>query len=613
MKAVAELDGRLLIDLGFVGEESLITGQATHVAAISEVDGSLSGPWDLDSILSHGNGFWEATDHQPDWTDDQTKQLEIILDSARPDEESVWALAPVEESVAASEPIRTRSLTFIEDLRQFIEESWTFANPNHDARGRFARRSGTRGGSVSESRARLPTAHEVGIEIGHTVSTSDGRVGKVTHIYSDGKWVKLDTTKNEWHKVRDVQKQSGGQPPKPKPQPKTKKLVTVEEAGIGMGTHVRMPDGFEGHVIKIYSDRKWVKLSYAKTNEWVRVRDLEKTGKADSEFWQKKDDPHAPPVVVEKPRTRTLSPMPAITVGATLGFTDKNGITRYSTVKVVSGKQIQSSAVGTRQSWYEEHEVHRTLREPAAPRVAPGAQTVRVEWYHMPGRTGTGTRLSPDERRELADIQNKLGMKHPEIKFDLTGSAMSVSTAKVVHDQIDELLTAYPGLRKSRSFQAFKTGRGGSHTGAVMSSNTYAHVSGFGQTMVLNTEFFGQDISKLDTKYNRDETTKWHPPSNAGARSIVTHEFGHVIDYAHKIISKQTSKWEWAQGDMGNTILQVQLPMHRSGKISKYAETNEKELFAEVFAVHHHNPTWLTQEAGVSVVNQLQSVLKAVK
>lgn len=90
MELVAELAGRQLIDLGTVGDPHPMTGSSTRVGAICEIDGSLTGPFGLDSFLAHANGEWEEPWNDFTPTEEQRKQLEIILDSARPDSESIF-------------------------------------------------------------------------------------------------------------------------------------------------------------------------------------------------------------------------------------------------------------------------------------------------------------------------------------------------------------------------------------------------------------------------------------------------------------------------------------------------------------------------------------------
>ena len=126
-------------------------------------------------------------------------------------------------------------------------------------------------------------------------------------------------------------------------------------------------------------------------------------------------------------------------------------------------------------------------------------------------------------------------------------------------------------------------------------------------TLKVSSKLYGNGLEVLEQQYKADCDTGFHPKGTT-AKDIVWHEYGHVIGginakkavgvAANKTISsfdggkqidfilnKRAGKWE--QGVYEKATGEKFTPggaRKYGGKISRYAQKNAKELFAEAFA-----------------------------
>lgn len=168
----------------------------------------------------------------------------------------------------------------------------------------------------------------------------------------------------------------------------------------------------------------------------------------------------------------------------------------------------------------------------------------------------------------------------PNSAADLTGC--DLDSAKAIASSYEQVFAKYPNLKgKFNAPNAHPVGMGNS---------TYAWCSLMSGGVEVNPSFFSK-WSKVESSYNNDVKSGWHPKGTT-AESIVVHELGHAIDgllSKEDVLGKGTS----VLGKKVSSYLKPTI-MHRCGltsssydvghNVSEYATKNPAEWLAECFA-----------------------------
>ena len=147
-------------------------------------------------------------------------------------------------------------------------------------------------------------------------------------------------------------------------------------------------------------------------------------------------------------------------------------------------------------------------------------------------------------------------------------------------------------------------------------ATTYAccyTLAGGGISINASSKFFG-DIASLRKNYEEDLAMKFHP-AGTDYRSVVTHELGHAIDgylSLKGVMGAQAFSTE-ARGFSGllrnKTLKALKMTKSMIGdELSRYAEKNAREWFAECFAeaMHSTNPRPMARE----MMRQLEDIIQ---
>ena len=164
-------------------------------------------------------------------------------------------------------------------------------------------------------------------------------------------------------------------------------------------------------------------------------------------------------------------------------------------------------------------------------------------------------------------------------KSDLSG--IDVETAKEIYGVYSRIFDKIPWLKGKIDGPIV----GDTISGAYASCKTNS-----GGRMKLDASWFS-NIEKLKSKYNKDVRLGFHP-EGTNAYSIITHEIGHAVD------GYLTSAGIFGDGQASSYILDMVLnedgiygeesySKSSIGRlISSYASRNEREFFAEGFAMY---------------------------
>jgi hypothetical protein len=162
-------------------------------------------------------------------------------------------------------------------------------------------------------------------------------------------------------------------------------------------------------------------------------------------------------------------------------------------------------------------------------------------------------------------------------------SNLELGMAKDISKAYEDIISKYPQLKgKFDQIEAKALGQ------------TYAraHMNGSG-SIEININYY-KDASKLETSYNKDVSTGFHPAGTT-YKSVITHEIGHVIDDLISTSGHGTivSRGPYAYPKLTNASTYMRREVLKSLKLTKsdiikgvssYAAKNDLEFFAECFA-----------------------------
>ena len=186
-----------------------------------------------------------------------------------------------------------------------------------------------------------------------------------------------------------------------------------------------------------------------------------------------------------------------------------------------------------------------------------------------------------------------------ELGFDSVsyGTKLDLETINHINKQVADIQVNYPEVKGA--VQQLKT---------TTSKRVYAQVatdSFGGMSLEIGSHIYGRGMAQLEKEYQKDVNSGFHP-KGTNAKDIIWHEYGHVIGGIHskekvgiaanEKISSFDKRMEFVNhrrtGGWEKEVYKQATGKEYSGsgakdfasKISKYATSNAKELFAEAFA-----------------------------
>ena len=183
------------------------------------------------------------------------------------------------------------------------------------------------------------------------------------------------------------------------------------------------------------------------------------------------------------------------------------------------------------------------------------------------------------------------------------GSKLDIDTINHINKQVSDIQTKYPELKGA--VQEVKTSSSGRMYACIETDRTGR------MTLKVSSKLYGNGLDVLERQYKADCDVGFHPKGTS-AKDIVWHEYGHVyagvqskkavgvgsketispfdggksVDF---IMNRRSGTYEkgianTASKSLGKSVGTMQK------NISRYAQKNVKELFAEAFAEFNSSP-----------------------
>jgi hypothetical protein len=210
-----------------------------------------------------------------------------------------------------------------------------------------------------------------------------------------------------------------------------------------------------------------------------------------------------------------------------------------------------------------------------------------------------------------------MGEHYPHTDFDFDG--LDVETMRELMAQYSRLSKDFPEVNEAIVYVgAGQNPENTAHSETWLGEDStwaYAGKSPMGSTLMLHPYFFGAEYADLQASLDENVRSGWHPEGADTPSSILTHEFGHHVDWW---IEKAAAAWGgkkpppylpdspammgWdgstpvlydpaASGRVDLLREEFRRALHQNlqvGGISDYAKTNPFEAFAETFATMYH-------------------------
>ena len=193
----------------------------------------------------------------------------------------------------------------------------------------------------------------------------------------------------------------------------------------------------------------------------------------------------------------------------------------------------------------------------------------------------------------MAYAKSELGFKNVDYSYqtaDFDWKSLDIDTINHINETITSIQSKYPELKGAvENFQMIAPAKMRANPGR------YAQISLNPRTGQMNFEF-GMPLTKgldhVKSEYQNDLSLNHHPPGT-GHDSLIWHEYGHVyaekalrglrLDTNQRITARKEGTLEkvWAKkasDARGQSVEEL------SAGISKYAQQNPREAFAEAFA-----------------------------
>jgi len=182
---------------------------------------------------------------------------------------------------------------------------------------------------------------------------------------------------------------------------------------------------------------------------------------------------------------------------------------------------------------------------------------------------------------------------YPDIEWDLTGCR--VGNIKPTLIQFDKLAEEWPEVAgRLKYVGTYVKSTKYKKRGAPFDFEEWAHASKDGKRIGLNPEYYKKPDFLARVMYSAD--VNWHPAGTGEIESVITHEFGHMVNNYLRSLSKTAiSKWVGIEGYeiVGSSKYAFADRNYRTSArtLSNYALRNESEAFAEAFAALYHQPS----------------------
>jgi hypothetical protein len=218
---------------------------------------------------------------------------------------------------------------------------------------------------------------------------------------------------------------------------------------------------------------------------------------------------------------------------------------------------------------------------------------------------------APGTFRSLAEAERDMKRHYPNIKFDFDGAhidTINPSMAKF-HALSQEWPEVAARLEYVGTLSHPPADAGYSQDYFAKKPNTWAFATRDGKMIALNPTAYA-DPAKLASDSIRAVRTGFHPPGTEPIDSIITHEFGHLVDnWSRSRGTAQVTPAAWFSGlGLRNDTVDMWLKDKKraTANQTQYAKTNNAEQFAELFAATYY------QEKPAPVVKQFSQLIERV-
>jgi SPP1 gp7 family putative phage head morphogenesis protein len=216
--------------------------------------------------------------------------------------------------------------------------------------------------------------------------------------------------------------------------------------------------------------------------------------------------------------------------------------------------------------------------------------------------------IVPGTFKNIADAETGMNQLYPNISFDFQG--MHIDAVNPTTAQFHKLAQEWPEVRRRLKYvggykNEAKVIAAGVYTPFQMlvnkkkrkfSGGEMAHAAHSGSRMGLNPKYY-KDPKMFAQEIAKCEASGWFAKGAPGVEYILTHEFGHLVDFYIRAAGNNREFY--------NTI-----GPGKAARVSKYSQHNEWEAFAETFASLHHGPGGSQQHAHAAIMDD---VLKKVR
>ena len=223
----------------------------------------------------------------------------------------------------------------------------------------------------------------------------------------------------------------------------------------------------------------------------------------------------------------------------------------------------------------------------------PGSDKELENWYNSYGEKISkisGDRLDGKlpvvdiaRAKTLEDCKRWAGAKYPDIVFEFDGA--DVDAIRPTLQQFDKLAGEWPDVTAKIELISTKRNFG----------REYAHATWDGKYIGLNPAYYG-NYNKMLNRIRLDVMVKFHPRGCDSIESIMTHEFGHMVNLwleEHHSTPFMPIVSADGTGLVGSTLYNwidywFSKKKRLLKNLSKYTVENKREAFAEAFAAHYH-------------------------